>query len=84
MVSGVLGEAPDGLIITFEMLFNDSDDRLLELFLEDMVFTLGVDFVEEFFLELVEFVVQLLLSHAGVGLHFLDLLLEHSVELLGK
>ena len=55
MISLVSGDTLDGRISSLEVLFNDSDDRLFHFFFEDVIFTLSVDFIEKFFLALVEF-----------------------------
>ena len=55
MISLVSGDTLDGGVSSLEVLFNYSDDRLFHFFFEDMIFSLSVDFIEKFFLALVEF-----------------------------
>ena len=84
VVSLVLLEAGERLLLSLEVLFHDSHDGLLHFFFHDVVLALSVDLVEEFLFHILKLLVDLFLSELVVGLHVRDLLAEHRVELLGK
>ena len=83
VISLILVKTSNCQIIPLIMLFDNPNDRLLHLFLQDVILTLSVDFVEELFLLLIKLSLKGISSKVLILL-LLNVCLKHVVELLGK
>jgi hypothetical protein len=79
----VLCQTTNRLVVTLEMFSDNSNDRFFHFLFEDVIFTLGINFIEEFLLHVVELSLGFSLSLV-LCICFKQLFSEHGVELLGE
>jgi hypothetical protein len=81
VVSLVFVDTFDRILSAVEVFFNNSYDGLFHLFFKDVIFTFGVDLIEEFFFALVKLLVFFSFSPNFFIVQIF--VFEHVVELFG-